>query len=138
MFLLRAKKKCNLEQRKGVITPIGHVSDQINHQISVLWLLMTYCTGIHFCLAGRLFNIKSQISIFFGKTNGVHVFQLLHYFLSPSNIQVIVGIRNRDSILLALGVSLHKSTQPSKIRECSHECVFCFCGVFFSSPPYPL
>lgn len=47
---------------------------------------------------------------------------------SPSSHSSAVS--KTDSILLALGESLHKSTQPSKIKERSHKRVFCFWGVF--------
>lgn len=68
------------------------------------------------------------------------IFHQSNYFLFLPNIQVHRVIhalyqkhRSRDSILLALGESLHKSSQPSKIREHSDECVFCFLGgVFFT------
>lgn len=56
------------------------------------------------------------------------IFFLCQTFKSTESL--ILQIKSRNSILLALGESAHKSTQPSKIRDRSHECVFCFSGVF--------
>lgn len=135
------------------------MKERCNVSLSVMWVCLNRRIKSH--LISVLFRIiqgiiifslssatshssstwKAKIRIFFGKTKEMGMFHQSNYFLSLPNIQVHRVIhalyqkhRSRDSILLALGEGLHKSSQPSKIREYSDECVFCFFGGVFFLP----
>lgn len=139
---LRAKKKCEQEEHEGVITPLRHVYSLVQDvKIGCCCPIVLGC--ILFVV--QLLNISSQNKVFtLGEQSECACYssQTIFFLCQAFVIQVhrvVFSIRNRDSILLALGLSSHKSTQPSKRMFTWGHILFFHSFLSFSSfTPFPI